>query len=272
VRRLQLAELEDQSWLPSAIRNGATDLLDFAFDRLGFYDGVAPQLTAALEASGAARIVDLGSGGGGGTLSMRRRLREAGVSVPIVFTDRFPNEAAIARIRDLADSSITYLPDPVDAITGGGSLDGLRTMSGALHHFSPFAVRAIVANIVAKRQPLAFFDVAASPAIRKAPIVVAPILMAVNMAMLFVASLAMAPLVRPVRLSRLLLSYLPPVIPLVVAWDGTVSALRAHTPEELLAIARTVPGGQSYDWRVGAAGRALYLTGWPRDVQKRVEE
>ena len=243
MRRLQLVELEDLAWLPSAIRNGAADLLDFAFDRLGFYDGVAPQLPAVLEASGAARIVDLGSGGGGGTLSLRRRLRAAGVTVPIVFTDRFPNQAAIARIRALGDPSTTYLPEPVDAITGGGSLDGLRTMSGALHHFSPFAVRAIVANIVAKRQPLAFFDVAASPAIRRAPVLVAPLVMAVNMAMLFVASLAIVPFVRPFRLSRLLLSYLPPIIPLVVAWDGTVSALRAYTPEELLAIARTVPGG-----------------------------
>ena len=151
----------------------------------------------------------------------------------------------------------------MDAITGGGSLDGLRTMSSALHHFSPFAVRAIVANIVAKRQPLAFFDVAASPAIRRAPILIAPLLMAVNIALLFVVSLAIVPFVRPFRFSRLLLSYLPPIIPLVVAWDGTVSALRAYTPEELLAIARTVPGGGTYDWNAGSEGRALFLTGVP---------
>jgi hypothetical protein len=151
-------------------------------------------------------------------------------------------------------------------MTGGGTLDGLRTMSGALHHFSPFALRAIVANIVSRRQPLAFFDVAASPAIRGAPIVLAPPLMAVNFAILFVTSLALVPFVRPFRFSRLLLSYLPPIVPLVVAWDGTVSALRAYTPEELLAIARTVPGGQSYEWRAGSAGRALYLTGWSRQA------
>lgn len=268
MRRLQLVELEDLSWLPFAIRNGATDLLDFAFDRLGFYDGVAPQLPAALEASGAVRIVDLGSGGGGGTLSMRHRLRDAGVAVPIVFTDRYPSEAGIARVRALGDPSTTYLADPVDAMTGGGSLDGMRTMSGALHHFSPFAVRAIVANIVAKRQPLAFFDVAASPAVRGTPIVLAPALMALNMAILFITALALVPFVRPFRLSRLLLSYLPPLIPFVVAWDGTVSALRAYTPEELLAIARTVPGGGTYDWKAGTEGRALFLTGIPtRGIQ-----
>jgi hypothetical protein len=269
VRRFNLFELEDQPWLPAAIRNGLTDVLDFTFDRLNFYGGVAERLPAALEASGAARIVDLGSGGGGGTLSMRKRLRDAGHAVPIVFTDRFPNEAAIARVQALGDPSTTYLADPVDALTGGGTLEGLRTMSGALHHFSPFAVRAIVANIVAKRQPLAFFDVVASPMIRRAPVVAAPILMAANMALLFVTALVLMPWVRPFRLSRLLLTYVPPVIPLVVAWDGTVSALRAYTTEELLAIARTVPGGQSYEWTATSDGRALALTGWPR--QRAIE-
>ena len=74
---------------------------------------------------------------------------------------------------------------------------------------------------------------------------------------------AIVPVVRPFRVSRLLFSYLPPLIPFVVAWDGTVSALRAYTPEELLAIARTVPGGSRYEWRAERTGRALYLTGIP---------
>jgi hypothetical protein len=82
--------------------------------------------------------------------------------------------------------------------------------------------------------------------------------------MLFAASLAIVPAVRPFRMSRLLFSCLPPLIPFVVAWDGTVSALRAYTPDELLAIARTVPGGGRYHWRAGSAGRALYLTGVPK--------
>ncbi len=264
MRRLQLVELEDLSWLPAPVRNGATDLLDYAVARIGFYDGVAFALPQALAASGATRVVDLGSGGGGGTLTLRRRLREAGSDVEVVFTDRYPNEAAIARIRALGDPRTRYLAEPVDALTGGGRLDGLRTMSGALHHFSPFAVRALIANIVVRRQPLAFFDVAASPAIRKLPVVLAPLPLAVNFALLFVVSLLLVPLVRPFRVSRLLLSYLPPIIPFVVAWDGTVSAMRAYTSEELLAIARTVPGGGRYEWRAESAGRALYLTGIPR--------
>ena len=72
------------------------------------------------------------------------------------------------------------------------------------------------------------------------------------------------PLVRPFRWSRVLLTYVLPVIPLLVGWDGTVSALRAYTPEELLALAASVPGAEHYSWDAGRAGAALYLTGMPR--------
>lgn len=45
------------------------------------------------------------------------------------------------------------------------------------------------------------------------------------------------------------------------AWDGTVSALRAYTPEELLALAASVPGGEHYRSEAGRAGSSLFLTG-----------
>ena len=137
-------------------------------------------------------------------------------------------------------------------------------MWGALHHFPPSAVAALVASIVRSGQPLAFFDVAASPALRRLPIVLAPPAMALNMVALFVGSLLMVPLIRPLRASRWAMTYLVPLIPMLVAWDGTVSAMRAYAPEELLAIARAVPGGDRYEWDAGVAGSALYFTGRPR--------
>ena len=73
----------------------------------------------------------------------------------------------------------------------------------------------------------------------------------------------LVPLVRPFRVSRVVLTYLLPLIPVLVAWDGTVSALRAYTPDELLELARSTPGSERYVWEAGTAGSALYLTGIP---------
>ena len=263
MRRIHLFELEDLDWVPRPVRDGGTDLLDLGFDRIGFYDGVAPKLLALLEATRATRVVDLCSGGGGGTLQMRKALRAAGSEVESVLSDRHPSEAGIARLAQLGDPRTRYRSESVDAMAGGGELEGVRTMSGALHHFPPDAVRALLGGICARREPLAFFDVAASPAIRRAPLGLAPIGMIVNMLMLFVGSLFLVPLVRPFRLSRLILTYVLPLIPALVAWDGTVSALRAYTPGELLELARSVPGGDRYAWDAGTSGSALYLTGRP---------
>ncbi|ADO73879.1 conserved uncharacterized protein [Stigmatella aurantiaca DW4/3-1] len=45
--------------------------------------------------------------------------------------------------------------------------------------------------------------------------------------------LLFTPLLRPLTLSRLLLTYDLPVLPLALFWDGLISALRAHRPDEL---------------------------------------
>lgn len=264
MRRIQLFEFEDFERVPSAIRDGGTDLLDFGFDRLGFYDAVAPKLIALLDETRATRVIDLCSGGGGGTLQMRRAVRESGNEVEFVLSDLHPNQAGIARVAALGDPLTRYRAEPVDAMTAGGELDGVRTMSSALHHFPPDTVRTLIAATVARREPLAFFDVAASPAVRRMPAPFVPLLFGVNASLLLVASLLGTPFVRPFRPSRLLLTYLLPLIPLLVAWDGTVSARRAYSPDELLELARSVPGADAYRWDAGIGGNALYLTGVPR--------
>lgn len=265
MKRLHLFEFEDFEWVPRPIRDGGTDLLDLAFDRLGFYAGAAPRLGAVLEATGQSAVIDLCSGGGGGTLSAWRSLPSAArEGVSLTLTDLHPNAAAIARVEALGDPRVRYAPEGADAMQGGGAAPGVRTMSGALHHFTPDAVGALIASVVARRAPMVFFDVAASPGLRKAPVFVAPLAMSVNMTMLAVATLFLVPFARPFRLSRVLLTYLVPAIPGLVAWDGTVSALRAYAPDEVLAIARAVPGADGYEFDAGVEGRALWFTGVPR--------
>ena len=85
-----------------------------------------------------------------------------------------------------------------------------------------------------------------------------------NFAVLFGVSLLLTPLARPLRASRLALTYALPAIPLLYAWDGTVSALRAHSPDELLAITRSLEGADRYAFTCDTRGLALALLGRPR--------
>jgi hypothetical protein len=76
---------------------------------------------------------------------------------------------------------------------------------------------------------------------------------------------------RPFRWSRLFWTYLVPVVPLMVLFDGVVSCLRVYTPDEMLAMARDV-ASDSYEWDAGhekPAGAPLpvpFLIGVPRVV------
>lgn len=262
MNRLHLVELEDQPWVPPAIRDGATDLLDVLFAKIGFYSPVAPVLTAFMETVGERRWLDLCSGGGGGALAMRAALAAQGhAPAQITLTDRYPSGAARQRVAALGDASVHYLPDPVDALRVSPHAPAIRTMFGALHHFPPPAVRAILQAAADARAPLAFVDVAASPTMRRLPMVLAPIAAVPNLLLLFVVALLLVPLARPFRWSRVLWTYLVPAIPILFAWDGTVSALRAYTPEELLALARSVKGGERYRWAAERRGQSLILTG-----------
>jgi len=269
MKRWHLFELEDQPWVPRAIRDGGTDVLDAMFTRLGMYRPVADRLRALLEATGERQLVDLGSGGGGGALAMQGYLRGDGApGAQLVLTDRFPNASAAARVAGRGDAEVRYHRAPVDAFAVPAELRGVRTMYSALHHFQPDDVRRLIASAVADRTPLAFFDVAASPGLRRLPGVLVPVAMIPNLVILFVLTLALVPLVRPVRASRLLFTYVLPFIPLLYAWDGTVSALRAYRPDELAALVRDIPGADAYVWDIGSAGTGVrsvvFVTGRPR--------
>jgi len=74
MRRVHPFEFEDLDAVPAAVRDGGTDLLDLGFDRRGFYDGVAPRLVELLSRTGATRVVDLCSGGGGSSWRPRPRI------------------------------------------------------------------------------------------------------------------------------------------------------------------------------------------------------
>jgi hypothetical protein len=74
------------------------------------------------------------------------------------------------------------------------------------------------------------------------------------------------PFLRPVSPARIACTYLLPIVPVLVLWDGVVSVLRCYRPEELLALARDLPG--SLEWRVERARphgpAATFLVGTPR--------
>lgn len=260
IRRMQLFELEDLAWFPAPVRDAATDFLRFAIAAGNAYAPAAPLLAAALRQSGAARIVDLCAGGGGPWPRLLPALAALGAAPEVLLTDRYPNPAALDGLpaAALASGRLAYHPGPVDALAVPAELAGFRTLFTALHHFPPDAAAAILADAVRSRAPIAVFEATQRS--------LASILVTLPSPLLVLLS---TPFIRPFRWSRLLLTYLLPVVPLMVLWDGLVSCLRSYTVAELRALVERAPGADSYEWQIGVArgnGAApiTYLIGTPR--------
>lgn len=253
--RLHLFELEDQPWFPAAIRDLATDYLHFMQAAGGLHRGMLPYIKEALLAGGTMHIVDLCSGGSGPVPVIVRDLRHEGVHVTATLTDLFPNAEALHRVTAASAGAVDFVSTPVDARAVPRELRGLRTLFNGFHHFRPADAQAILRDAAASGQPIAIFELS-----RRSPAMLVWVLLVP------IVVLLTTPFIRPFKWSRLLWTYVIPLVPLTCLWDGLVSQLRAYTVEELRAMAEAASGGMKWRaddprlYRTGA--RITYLLGW----------
>ena len=263
LRRRQLVELEDLAWCPRAVRDGGTDWLAFMANGSGMFADAAPKIRTAMNAVGAATVLDLCSGGGGPWLTLERQLARSGPAT-VVLSDLFPNLAALGHARRRSGGRLHVRETPVDASNVPEDLRGVRTMFNAFHHFPPDVARRILADAVAKDCPIAIFEGVGRRAIG-----------VVAMPLTLLLLLLCTPFIRPFRWSRLVFTYLVPLIPLIVLFDGAMSFLRLYLEDELRDLVRSTPGHERFSWDIGTMSRfgvrvgPLYVVGMPRQHPAR---
>lgn len=274
MRRVQFIELHEQAWFPSSLRDDVTDAVQFGFNLLRAYEPIAPLLQDVIDSAGTpanARqsIIDMCSGGGGPWLELSRKLRcrDSGGESPglqIWLTDKYPNLKAFQSVSASSDRHIIFYPEPVDAMNVPRELTGMRTMFTSFHHFSPEDARAILQNAVDAGESVGIFEIT-----RRAPSTIGVIF--VGVLLLFLHT----PRIRPFRWSRLLWTYLIPIIPLVLLFDGVVSCLRTYRPEELREMVEKLSYCE-YRWeigeRMGKRAPVTYLIGSPKVGQYQSED
>ncbi|MEM6483430.1 MAG: class I SAM-dependent methyltransferase [Pseudomonadota bacterium] len=259
LRRLHFFEFEDLDWIPPTIRDGVTDFLEFAVVKTPLYDGIAPLLSDSISRSRANRVVDLCSGGGGAWSRLYETCLPSGLNVTL--TDLYPNQAAFERAATASADRVTGRVESVDATRVDDSLPGFRTLFSSFHHFRPEGARAVLVDAVESGSPIAVFESTQRH-----------LLLLLYMLFVPVIVLLVTPFIRPFRLSRLVFTYLLPIIPLMVAFDGFVSCLRTYTVEELESMVASLPSND-FDWQVGLSRigslpvGVTYLIGSPRQAE-----
>jgi len=257
MRRIQFIELHEQSWFPKFLRDDITDTLQFALSNTAAYGSIAPLFERALCAAKRHSIVDLCSGGGGPWLDLGRKLESGVAGFHVLMTDKFPNVTAFETAQARSEFPMNFYAQSVDAREVPRELDGFRTMFSAFHHFRPADARAVIQNTVDARQGIGIFEITR----RTAPAIASMILWALS-ALLF------TPFVRPFRWSRLCFTYLLPLLPFVLLFDGIVSCLRTYRPSELSDLVHAL-GTTDYEWQTGELRESIlkapitYLIGFP---------
>jgi hypothetical protein len=259
MRRVQLIELHEQPWFPSFLRNEITDTLQCAMNFFGAYAPVAPLLQSVLDTTRTGIIVDICSGGGGPWLKLSPRLHSnEHASLQILLTDKYPNLGAFQSVSAASQNHIAFHATPVDATNVPPELRGFRTMFTSFHHFQPEEARAILQNAVDASQGIGIFEIT-----RRAPSAIASMFLWALLPFLF------TPWIRPFHWSRLLCTYVLPIIPLVLLFDGVVSCLRTYQPQELREIIAKLTATE-YQWELGERANPTsevpiaYLIGYPR--------
>jgi hypothetical protein len=252
MRRRHLFEFGDQQWFPQLLRDAETAYLATAYRLLPrLLRQWAERIATALPIGEPAEILDLCSGAGGPMPSIVEELEKLGYQPRVRLTDLYPNP------KSSSHPSIVWLAEPVDVTRVSGKLGGVRTMFSAFHHFRPEAARAILKDAFDRRRAICIFEAGSGT-----------VLAAVTMIGVPLAVLALMPFSRPFRWAHCAFTYLVPLVPFIVLWDGMVSLLRIYSPEQMKKLTEGL-GAPDYAWEIGGihvpgiAGELPYLIGRP---------
>ena len=260
MKRIHFIEIEDQAWCPKDIRDGVTDFLQYIVRVFGLYKSIVPRIFNVIKINRQTHLVDLCSGGAGPWLSLlddiNKQLSED-YTISVTLTDLYPNQTAFLAAQALYPQQIYFSKEPINATMVPEGLSGFRTLFSSFHHLTPEQASSVLQDAVDAKTGIAIFESTQRHPIMLVYMLMTPILVWLN-----------TPFIRPFRWSRLFWTYIVPLIPLIVMFDGFVSCLRTYTVEELqeMVTQLDIPG---YHWDIGLEKIGVlpvgvtYLIGYP---------
>lgn len=254
MKRINVLELEDEPWFPETLRNYGTDFLQELATRTDMYKPVAPILIDVLKSTRNTQIIDLASGGGGGIVKLSEHVQKEIPDLKVNLSDYFPNIPAFEKTKAKSPQLFSYSEKSVDATDVPREMKGVRTQFLSLHHFSPDMAVKILQNAVESKSPIAIFEAQERSFSSIMAMIFSPIT-------LFIFT----PMIKPMTFYRFLFTYILPVMPMFILWDGVLSCLRTYSVEEMNELVKKVNGNEKYEWNIGkmknGPGVILYLVG-----------
>lgn len=258
--RAQLFELNDQPWVPAALRDSIIEALSRSLAWGGMLREMVGPFQEFLDAAGTTEVLDLCAGAAGPAAILAAEMKRAGTVPPrFILTDLFPRLELWEEAQRIHPESIAFERAPVDATHIAPELGRgrVRTIINAFHHFSPELATAILADAVAGSE-----GVFISECFERSP------LRFLNFVPVGVPALLLGPILTPRdRAAKALLAWATPIALAASAWDGFVSTFRIYTEADLRAM--VAPLGDRFRWEYRTfdyppAGRGTCFFSVPR--------
>jgi len=257
MKRLHLFEFEDFPWFPPLLRTYLTRYLLTVHRLLDSSALIAGLLRKLLAKTESRRILDLCSGSGGPMIDAVAELSGEFPNLKLTLSDLYPDLSTASKI-NTKDDSTHYYQQPVDATRVPGELAGIRTLICSFHHLDPTAAKKVLLNATQSNQPILIYEISDNSFPKWLWWLAFPI----NIITVIILTLG----VRPLHIGHIVFTYLIPILPLIIAWDGAVSNARTYTLQDLETLLSDIPHN-GYHWEkgtiAGKGGAKLYLMGYP---------
>jgi len=259
MKRRHLFEFEDLPWFSQTLRDYITDFLCTVAEKFNMFGPVVSIMNELLSRNEKLIVVDLASGGGGQWRRLIPQMLLQNDEFKLVLTDKYPNVLALNRVKQEFPNIVSVMAEPVDASRVPKTISGMRTLFLSLHHFEPEFVVKIFKDAVESNEPIAAFEAQQRNVEHVIRFCFSPIMCWV-----------LTPLIRPFSLWRLIFTYIVPIIPVVILWDGVVSVLRTYTLEEAADMARIADAESKFIWHTELVNhgkqKIQVITGYPKEA------
>jgi hypothetical protein len=240
LKRIQFIELQDLAQMPSLLRDGVTDYLQFILSLFKIYDPAVSILKKLSDQTQSSQIYDLCSGSGGPLVNLSNKLPMLKISL----SDLYPNTASWQFIKN-NNSNINYIAHSVNAVEFNFDNNSIVTMFTSFHHFNDHNAQKIINNCVDTKSSICIFEFVQRDWRSLLLVLPSPIFM-----------FFLTPFVSPFKISRIIFTYLLPLIPIITLWDITVTVLRIRKKSELLELTKDI---KNYDFKYGEVKTNLFL-------------
>ena len=228
IRRLSLFEFCDQVWLRGWLREAYMDCLNATLQVFGTYSRMHKPFFEWASHMGAHEVIDLASGGAGPVETIVRGAEREGLKLPrVVLSDLFPQSMRYELLQEkYGGERIGVAAGPVSAVSPDQYRGHPRMICSAFHHFTPVLARHIVADAIEHSPGIFIIE----PVERR----ISQLLILLLGGPLF--GMAAVALSGRMCWRNVVFCLLFPLVPLLMQFDGIVSAFRAYTGEEIASM------------------------------------